>query len=90
MLISGIAGEEIVEGNGVHNGTGETGALCVDHLRLRKTPANAFDYRNRLGRGSVVVADQSVEIVGVRTNHCDRGVLPLQRQQVALVLEQHE
>src|SRR5262249_44665787 len=55
-----------------------------------KTATNAFENCYWLRGSSVVVADQRVNIVSVRPNHRNRRIWLCERQEVVLVLQQHQ
>ena len=77
-LQRGHAGRDLAAAGGVHRG------------RRRHGPADAFQRRDGPGRCAVVVAEQYRQIVSVRPDDRDGGKVLRQRQQPALVLQQHD
>ena len=70
---------------------GQIGPERVQDARLgRYSRADATERRHGIGGDAVVVAEQHAPLVGVRPDHRDRPQVASQRQQVAVVLEQHD
>src|SRR5260370_28203452 len=71
-------------------GTDQASALDIDDLGVGIAVAEASQNRQRLGRGSVVVAHQRVQVVSIGANHRNLLWRVLQRQEAILILQKDD